>query len=108
MSSLLGNQNIIEIKMAKNMPSINVEPNEFIKEEMEIRNWSNEDLSQVLGLNPKTISELLNNKQRITIGTARILSKAFDQSPQYWLSFDNNYRLRLKGNNKESEVEIKS
>jgi len=96
------------IKMAKIKPYINIGPGEFIKEEMETRNWTNEDLAQVLGLNPKTVSELLNNKQRITIDTAKILSQAFGQSPQYWLNLDNNYRLRLKENNNESEVEIKS
>ena len=94
--------------MAKLKPYLNIGPGEFIKEEMEARSWTNEDLAQVLGLNPKTISELLNNKQRITIDTAKILGKAFGQSPQYWLNLDNNYRLRLKENNNESEVEIKS
>ena len=94
--------------MAKLKPYLNIGPGEFIKEEMKIRNWTNEDLAQVLSLNPKTISELLNNKQRITIGTAKILGKAFGQSPQYWLNLDNNYRLRLNENNNESEVEIKS
>ena len=94
--------------MAKMKPHLNIGPGEFIKEEMEARKWTNEDLAQVLGLNPKTISELLNNKQRITIYTAKALGQAFGQSPQYWLNLDNNYRLRLKENNNESEVEIKS
>ena len=98
----------MEIKMAKMKPHINIGPGEFIKEEMEARNWTNEDLAQVLDLNPKTVSELLNNKQRITIDTAKVLSQAFGQSPQYWLNLDNNYRLRLKESNDESEVEIKS
>jgi len=95
-------------KMAKMKPYLNIGPGEFIKEEMEVRNWTNEDLAQVLGLSTKTISELLNNKQRVTIDTAKILSKAFGQSPQYWLNLDNNYRLRLKENTNESEVEVKS
>ncbi|MBK8945403.1 MAG: HigA family addiction module antidote protein [Ignavibacteriae bacterium] len=95
--------------MAKLKPYLNIGPGSFIKEEMEERGWSNEDLAQVLGLNPKTISELLNNKQRININTATLLSKAFNQSPQYWLNLENNYRLRLKENDlKISDVEIKS
>jgi len=94
--------------MAKMKPYINIGPGEFIKEEMEVRNWTNEDLAQVLGLNPKTISELINNKQRVTIDTAKILGKAFGESPQYWLNLDNNYRLRLKENENISGVEIKS
>ena len=90
-------------------PYMNIGPGEFIREEMEYRNWTNEDLAQVMDLSQKTISELLNNKQRITIDTAYILGKVFGQSPQYWLNLDTNYRLRLKETNGEShESEIKS
>lgn len=34
----------------------------------------------------------------ITGKTAQLLSKAFAQSPQFWLALDENYRLRLKQN----------
>ncbi len=33
-------------------------PGEFIREEMEERNWNQEDLVQVLGVSLKTISKL--------------------------------------------------
>ncbi len=90
-------------------PFMNIGPGEFIKEEMELRDWNNEDLAQVLKLTPKTISLLLNNKQKITIETASLLSKAFGQSPQYWLNLDNNYRLRLESKKLEDEtVKIRS
>jgi len=99
--------------MANLKPYLNIGPGDFIKEEMEVRSWSNKDLAQVLGLSSKTISELLNNKQRITFDTAEILGTAFGQSPQYWLNLNNNYRLRLKESKSESinpmySVEIKS
>ena len=58
---------------------------------METRGWTNEDLAQVLGLNLKTVNELLNNKQRITIDTAKVLGQVFEQSTRYWLNLDNNY-----------------
>ncbi|KUO60437.1 hypothetical protein APF79_09080 [bacterium BRH_c32] len=80
--------------MNTHKPYMNIGPGEFIKEEMEIRQWTNKDLAQVIGLSQKTISELLNNKQRITLDTACYLGSAFGQSPQYWLNLDNNYRLR--------------
>ena len=98
----------METNMATLSPYMNIPPGEFIKEEMELRAWSNEDLAQVLGVSPKTISELLNNKTRITIDTSKLLSRAFDQTPQYWLNLDNNYRLRLSTVKTEDSVEIKS
>lgn len=91
-------------------PFINIGPGEFIQEELEIRNWTQQDLANILGTSLKFINELIKNKQAITIDTARLLSKAFGQSPQYWLNLDNNYRLRLpeKQNNKAKEAEAKA
>ncbi|MFA4830411.1 MAG: HigA family addiction module antitoxin, partial [Thermodesulfovibrionales bacterium] len=75
-------------------PYKNIGPGEFIKEELEVRNWRQEDLAEILGISLKTVNQLIKNKQTITIETAKLLSKAFGQSPQYWINLDSNYRLR--------------
>lgn len=54
-------------------------PGEFIKEEMEERNWSQEALAQLLGISPETVNNLLNDKEAITIEMAGLLSKSFGQ-----------------------------
>jgi HTH-type transcriptional regulator/antitoxin HigA len=77
-------------------PYMNIGPGEFIKEELDIRNWKQEDLADILGISLKSVNKLMKNKQAITIETAKLLSKAFGQSAQYWASLDTNYRLRLK------------
>lgn len=93
----------------KYKPFLNIGPGEFIKEELETRNWKQEDLAKILGISLKSISKLIMNKQAITIETARLLSKAFGQSPQYWMNLDTNYRLRLQNEDlKEKDVEIKA
>lgn len=93
----------------KYKPFLNIGPGEFIKEELEARNWRQEDLAEILGISLKSVNKLIMNKQSITIETARLLSKAFGQSPQYWMNLDTNYRLRLQTeSSKEKEVEIKS
>lgn len=93
----------------KYTPFLNLGPGEFIKEELETRNWKQEDLAAILGMSLKSVNKLIMNKQAITIGTARLLSKVFDQSPQYWMNLDTNYRLRLTSeDSKEREVEIKA
>jgi HTH-type transcriptional regulator/antitoxin HigA len=85
--------------MIKNYkPYFNIGPGPFIKEELEARNWPQKDLAEVLGMSLKSINQLIKNKQAITVETAQLLSKAFGQSPQYWLTLDENYRLRLKQN----------
>lgn len=90
-------------------PHMNIRTGEFIKEELEVRNWTQEDLSRILELSLKTINQLIKGKQSVTIEMARLLSKAFGQSPQYWLNLDTNYRLRLQDETKEEgAVAIKS
>lgn len=95
--------------ITKNTPFINIGPGEFIKEELKVRNWRQEDLAEILGISLKSVNKLIKNKQSITIETATILSKAFGQSPQYWINLDTNYRLRLQPKRKEEEdVEVKA
>jgi len=90
-------------------PFLNIGPGEFIKEELELRNWRQEDLAEILGLSLKSVNKLLQNKQAITLETARLLSKAFGQSPQYWINLDTNYRLRLQQEtDNEKSVEIRA
>ena len=90
-------------------PFINIGPGEFIKEELEVRNWTQEDLANILGFSQKHVNEIITNKKTITIDTAKLLNKVFSQSPQYWINLDTNYRLRLKtANQKEEAAELKA
>jgi len=90
-------------------PYYNIGPGDFIKEELEVRGWLQTDLADILGMSKKTINKLINNKQSITIDTAKLLSKAFGQSPQYWINLDTNYRLRLEDNTLlEDDIEVKA
>ncbi len=87
---------VIEMVKEKN-PHLNIGPGEFIREELEVRGWRQEDLAEILGVSLKLVNQLIKNRQSVTLDTARLLSKAFGQSPQYWLNLDTNYRLRLEG-----------
>lgn len=80
-------------------PFINIGPGEIIKDNLDALNWSQEDLAEIMGMSVKSISHIINNKQAVTIETARLLAKIFNTSPQLWLNLDNNYRLRLEKEN---------
>ncbi len=80
----------------KPKPYCNIGPGPFIREELEARNWRQEDLATIIGLSLKSVNQLIKNKQPITVNTAQLLSKALGQSAQFWLNLDTNYRLRLK------------
>ncbi len=85
-------------------------PAYFIREEMELRNWTQEDLSDVLGITPKHLNMILRDKQPITLDMARLLGEVFDNTPQYWINLDAGYRLWKEQSKSEKELaaDIKS
>ncbi len=91
-------------------PAMNLGPGYFIREQMEYRNWSQEDLSEVMGITIKHLNRILQEKQAITLDMAKILAGVFETSAQYWLNLDSAYRLWLKSekSEKEYQAEIKA
>jgi len=98
------------VTTTKLRPARNFGPGYFIREQMEYRNWSQEDLSEVMSITPKHLNKILQDKQAITLDMAKILAEVFETSPQYWLNLDANYRLWLdpEKSEKENQAEIKS
>ncbi len=90
-------------------PAVLIGAGDIIKRELEYNGWSQEDLAEITELSGKTISQLINNKQRVTVETAKLLSNALGSSPEFWLNLDNNYRLQLDDEtDKESAVKTKA
>tara|TARA_R110000868_G_C10972616_1_gene770542 strand:- start:6659 stop:7783 length:1125 start_codon:yes stop_codon:yes gene_type:complete len=91
-------------------PAIKFGPGYFIREQMEYRSWTQEELAEVMGMTIKHINKILKDKQAITLDTAKVLAQVFDTSPQYWLNLDANYRLWLDSvpSEKEKQAELKA
>jgi len=70
-------------------------PGDFIKEELEARDWSQVELAEIIGRHPQTITELVTGKRAITPELAKALGDAFGTSAQYWMNLDTSYRLWL-------------
>ncbi|MEX2363177.1 MAG: helix-turn-helix domain-containing protein, partial [Balneolaceae bacterium] len=80
-----------------------------IQELMEIRDWTQQDLADVLGVSTKHVNKLLNDEQPITLNMAKLLGEAFELSPQFWINLDTNYRLQLEDETEEEkDVDIRS
>ncbi|OFY86019.1 MAG: addiction module antidote protein, HigA family [Bacteroidetes bacterium RIFCSPLOWO2_12_FULL_31_6] len=92
-------------QVVKLRPARKFGPGYFIKEQMEYRSWTQEDLSEVIGMTIKHVNRILQDKQPITLDTAKILAEVFETSPQYWLNLDANYRLWLSHERTEKEIE---
>lgn len=79
-------------------------PGHFIREEMELRDWTQEDLADVMGITPKHLNAILREKQSLTIEIARLLGEVFNTSAQYWINIDTGYRLWKEQDKTEKEV----
>lgn len=85
-------------------------PGYFIREQMDFREWTQEDLAEVMGITLKHLNKILQENQPLTLETARILGEVFNTSAQYWINIDTGYRLWLEHekSEKEKEADLKS
>lgn len=75
-------------------------PGEFLREELEARDWTQQELADILDRPPRLISELIAGKRAVTPETARGLGDAFGTSAEYWMNLESQYQLsKVKTNN---------
>lgn len=74
-------------------------PGEFIREEIEARGWSQNDLADIIGRHPNVVSELILGKRSITPDTAKALAVAFGTTAQFWMNLQTSYELGREDNN---------
>ncbi|MFT3821839.1 MAG: HigA family addiction module antitoxin [Rubrivivax sp.] len=68
-------------------------PGEFLKEELDQRGWSQQELADILDRPPRLVSEIVGGKRAITPETAVGLSKALGSSAEYWMNLESQYQL---------------
>ena len=77
----------------KQMPAEVFPPGEFIREELEERGWTQEDLAEILGRPLRLVNEIIMGKRGITPETANGIAAAFGTSAQFWMNLESMYRL---------------
>jgi HTH-type transcriptional regulator/antitoxin HigA len=70
-------------------------PGEFLREELEARGWSQQDLADILGRTPTVVSQVLTGKREIAPELAKDLGAAFGVDPQFFMNLESAYRLFL-------------
>jgi antitoxin HigA-1 len=77
-----------------------VTPGEMLKEEFlaEYR-LSQNQLAKAIGISPNRITEIVNNRRRITADTALRLGLYFRNSPEFWMDLQSHYDLKVARRN---------
>jgi HTH-type transcriptional regulator/antitoxin HigA len=72
-----------------------VKPGEILKEELDVRGWTQADLAEIPDQLVQVIDAIVTGKRAIMSNTAMTLSRALRTSPKYWLNLESAYRLDL-------------
>lgn len=66
---------------------------EYLKDELNKRNWSQTEFSEIICKPLKTINQIINGKSGISPQMAYLFGEAFDQNPALWLTRQSKYQL---------------
>ena len=73
-----------------------VTPGEVLKEEFLAEySLSQSQLAKAIGISPNRITEIINNRRRITADTALRLSLYFGNTPEFWINLQAHYDIKL-------------
>jgi antitoxin HigA-1 len=81
-----------------------VTPGEMLKEEFLAEyGLSQSRLAKAIGISPNRITEIINNRRRITADTALRLGLYFGNSPEFWMNLQAHYDLKMAQQNLKPE-----
>ena len=72
-----------------------VSPGSVLKEEIEHRGITQEELAALMGQPPRVIDEIICGREAITPTTASEIQRALGISAQFWLNLETTYRMTL-------------
>ncbi len=68
-------------------------PGKLIREELEARGWTQQELAKQIGRPVQTISMIINGRKAITAETALQLQEAFGASASMWMGLEADWQL---------------
>ncbi len=68
-------------------------PGEFIKDELEARDWTQDVLAEITGIPAPVISNIIKGKRAISTEIASSLAAAFGTTAQFWMNLETSYQL---------------
>jgi HTH-type transcriptional regulator / antitoxin HigA len=82
-------------------------PGEFLKDELEARNWSQTEFAEIIGRPVRLVNEIIAGKKSITPETALQLEASLGTSAELWMNLESQYQLS-KVRQSESVIQRKA
>lgn len=79
--------------MTEFVPAEAFPPGEFLKDEIDARNWTQEEFARIIGKAPTVVSDVITGKRAISAELALRFAAAFGTSAQFWLNLESAYRV---------------
>ena len=79
--------------MTDRIPAEVFPPGEFLRDELDERNWTQTEFAEIIGRPTRLVNEVIAGKRAITPETAREFSAALNTSAQFWMNLETSYRL---------------
>jgi HTH-type transcriptional regulator / antitoxin HigA len=67
----------------------------MLRQMMEAKGWTQDDLAEILGKSRQSVSEIVSGKNGLTLDMAMMLAAVFGNTAQEWLKWDQAYRLSM-------------
>lgn len=77
------------------MFNVAMTPGQAIQTELERRGWTQEDLAKVMNRSRQNVNDIIAGRSEVTAETAKALSEALGQTPEYWWSLEGNRQFGL-------------
>ena len=68
-------------------------PGEFLRKELEARNWTQTELAEIIAPPVRPINEIIAGKEGITPETAIRLCESLGTGPEVWMNLESQYQL---------------
>lgn len=81
--------------MPERIPAEVFPPGEVLRDELEARGWTQNELAVILGCSFPLVTEIVSGERAISPEIARDLGKALDTDPEFWMNLEAAYRLSL-------------
>ena len=73
-----------------------IPPGESLAEELEVRGMTHEELASRMGCSPQVVDEIVRAERAITPDIAAGLGQALGIDGQFWINFEEHYRMTLE------------